>query len=372
MSATKRSPFYSQVEDGILEKINSGDFAPASRIPSIRELAQQFEVAKSTVERAVYRLVDRGILRAQQGKGVFVSETLPRRDQGKTRVIGLLPTMHISVYTSRGFYSEVLAGVQSALMDRNWSMLVINEEGAARAAGAVNLHAELVDGYIVIGPVSNRFVSLVRKAGKPIVFVDHDGSTLGYDSVVADNVKGGLLLTKYLIDQGHRDLAFIGGVLKQEPDPQDSHLIDTSARERFQGFTLGLEVEGIEPKNERLIKVAERTSDDAFDAFKETWDGGQRPSGVVCFDSSSARGVTQFLQKKGLEVPRDVSVVGFAAGAEIDGMHLTGVDFDYRLMGQIGGKLAVERVERGYDAFRKEVVPVFFVEGDSTAPPREK
>jgi len=372
MPERKRVPYYSHVVDALAEKINTGEFLPGTRIPSIRELSQTFSVAKSTIERALYRLVDRGVLRAEQGRGIFVASSLPMRTDGQTHVIGFLAPLHAQTYVERGFYADVLSGIQRSLSEGDRNLLVINERGLGRADSSVNLHEELVDGYLVIGPVGNKFIKLVKQVGRPLVFVDHDASGLGHDSVIADNIKGSLLVTKHLLDLGHRDIVFLGGHLLSEPDPDDRHYIDTSARERFSGFRIALETAGISlDERVHLVRVEERVAEEAYKALKARISGGHRPSGVVCFGPGDAVGAIKLFEEMGLHVPRDVSVTGFGGGMAINGRKLTGADFDARMMGEIAGQLVIQRVERGYDAFRAEVVPVRFVDGDTAAPPKK-
>jgi DNA-binding LacI/PurR family transcriptional regulator len=373
MPESKRVPYYSHVADAIIEKITAGQFLPSARIPSIRELSQTFNVAKSTVERALYRLVDKGILRAEQGRGIFVASNLPKRSDGQTRVVGFLAPMHSQTYVGRGFYPDVLSGIQESLSQSDRSLLVINERGLGRADPSVNLHEELVDAYIVIGPVGNKFIHLVRKVGRPLVFVDHDASGLGHDSVIADNVKGGVMMTKHLLDLGHKDIAFLGGLLKAEIDPNDKHYIDTAARERFSGFRIAMETAGIQVDEERnLFRVEDRVSEYAYTSLEEAWNKGLHPTGLVCFGTESADAIIRFAAKKGLKVPGDLSIVGFGAGTKLDGHVLSGADFDARQMGVGAGKLVNQRVERGYDAFRLEMIPVTYVEGTTTASPPSK
>ncbi|MBN1807532.1 MAG: GntR family transcriptional regulator [Planctomycetes bacterium] len=368
MPDSKRTPYYMHVAESIVKKIALGEIPRGGRIPSIRELSQNFNVAKSTVERALYRLVDRGVLRSEQGRGIFVVDKPARHADGMTHVVGFLAPMHAGTYMGKGFYANVLAGIQEALAGADRSLLVINESGLGHADESANLHEDLVDGYVVIGPVGKQFISLLRKVGKPMIFVDHDASGLGYDSVVADNLKGSLLMTKHLLDFGHRQIVFLGGLLRSEPDPEDKHYIDTAARERFAGFRIGMEMAGIDVRDEsHALRVVERTIEDAHASIREFWENGRRATAIVCFGGGDAEGAITYLNENGVNVPEDVSVVGFAAGEKTAGKVLTGVDFNARDMGVAAGELILERVQRGYDAFRTEIIPVSFVEGDTTA-----
>lgn len=68
-----QKPLYEQIKDYILLNIQSGMFQPDTRIPSERELSEQFSVSRMTVTKALADLTHAGVLYARVGKGTFVS-----------------------------------------------------------------------------------------------------------------------------------------------------------------------------------------------------------------------------------------------------------------------------------------------------------
>ncbi len=73
MPTPKNAPLYQQIYDEIKDAIEKGDYAPKERIPSELELAEQYEVSRITVRRAVEELCSDGYLVKQQGRGTFVA-----------------------------------------------------------------------------------------------------------------------------------------------------------------------------------------------------------------------------------------------------------------------------------------------------------
>jgi DNA-binding GntR family transcriptional regulator len=67
-------PLYMQIVDFIAESVERGDLAPGDKLPSGRDLAEEWEVGYSTVTNAVRVLIERGVLVTGQGKGTFVAE----------------------------------------------------------------------------------------------------------------------------------------------------------------------------------------------------------------------------------------------------------------------------------------------------------
>ncbi|GHJ17816.1 GntR family transcriptional regulator [Micromonospora sp. AKA38] len=70
-----RPPHYRRVADDIEAKIRSGEYAPGRQLPSVSEIGELYNVARSTAYRAVKELHARNLIYGQQGQGVFVAES---------------------------------------------------------------------------------------------------------------------------------------------------------------------------------------------------------------------------------------------------------------------------------------------------------
>ena len=70
-------PVYAQIEEQMVRLIASGTFLPGEKIPSVRALGVTLRVNPLTVSKAYGRMADRGLVRTERGKGVFVTEGKP-------------------------------------------------------------------------------------------------------------------------------------------------------------------------------------------------------------------------------------------------------------------------------------------------------
>ncbi|WP_244236158.1 GntR family transcriptional regulator [Micromonospora inaquosa] len=61
--------------DDIEQKIRSGEYAPGQQLPSVSEIGELYNVARSTAYRAVKELHERNLIYGQQGQGVFVADS---------------------------------------------------------------------------------------------------------------------------------------------------------------------------------------------------------------------------------------------------------------------------------------------------------
>lgn len=73
-------PLYSQLKNLIIEKIESGEYAEDTKIPSEQELCDLFDISRPTVRQAVSELTNNGYLYKEKGKGTFVSKAKTRID----------------------------------------------------------------------------------------------------------------------------------------------------------------------------------------------------------------------------------------------------------------------------------------------------
>ena len=76
------TPKYIQIQDSILNWIETGDLKPGDLVPSERKLCEQFDVSRMTVRHAISTLVSHGIVRRVQGLGTYVNEPKNEYDIG--------------------------------------------------------------------------------------------------------------------------------------------------------------------------------------------------------------------------------------------------------------------------------------------------
>ena len=73
---------YAAVADHVEARIRAGELQPGARLPSERDLAQEYGVAYLTVRRAAPVLRDRGLIETVHGRGTFVADPLPEEAPG--------------------------------------------------------------------------------------------------------------------------------------------------------------------------------------------------------------------------------------------------------------------------------------------------
>jgi LacI family transcriptional regulator len=213
-----------------------------------------------------------------------------------TGVIGLL-----SADLSNRFVLPILSGVENTLGVESTSIILTDarRDPIRERHQITTLLGRKVDGIIVVGHSDDERPSLADLLNVPATYAFAPSHSAADASYLSDNFEGTRLAVDHLVKSGRRSIAMLTG------DPTYN-----AAKERLEGVTRaarhhGLEVVG--PKN-------------AYGDWSEEWgrygavsliQGGEAFDAVVCANDQIARGVVDELRDHGIEVPRDVAVVGY-------------------------------------------------------------
>ena len=118
--------------------------------------------------------------------------------------------------------------------------------------------------------------------------------------VICNDELGGYQATKYLLDNGHRDILLMGG-----PD------YISSAVDRKAGYLRALREVGAEPNPELLVEVPATASNDCGEIIHRLFNKNVRFTAIFAFSDIIAWKCWTCIQKAGLRVPEDISIVGF-------------------------------------------------------------
>lgn len=265
-------------------------------------VAQAAGVSASTVSRIL-----NGTAVVSQAKKLAVDEAIAR--------LGFVPnpvarglaggrTMSVGVVTQTidsPFYGVALRGIEDELDRAGYSPLFVSGHWNAseEARGIDMLRARRVDGIIVLtGRLSDAALKRTAKA-LPVVVTGRRLKAPHLFSLDFDNFEGARLATEYLVSLGHQRIAFITGNA-EHPD----------ANERLRGYRTGLETAGIS-FDANLVAPGLFHEESGMLATERLLDTRQRFTALFAANDQMALGACLALQRRGLRVPQDVSVMGF-------------------------------------------------------------
>lgn len=110
-------PIYSQLIEQIEIKICSGIFAPGSKLPSVRELAQEASVNPNTMQRALSKLEEDGLLYTNRTSGRFVTEDAKMIQQAKQKLAQEQISEFLEKMKSLGFDKKETLSIIASMLE---------------------------------------------------------------------------------------------------------------------------------------------------------------------------------------------------------------------------------------------------------------
>jgi LacI family repressor for deo operon, udp, cdd, tsx, nupC, and nupG len=219
---------------------------------------------------------------------------------GRTNTVGMAVPL-----LDRWFFGKIVAGVESALRDRGYDLIVYEVDGEAalrRFLSEAAPYRKRTDGLIIADlVVPPDLLDGLVSSGTVLVTIGE--RTDHYSSVMIDNAAAAKLVMDHLIDLGHRRIGLIGG----QPDrPIHSDVPDL----RMRGALAVLNEAGIAPRPHH-VQTAGFTVTGGYHAMSLMLEHRDRPTAVFAFSDEMAIGAIRAAGERGLRVPHDLSVAGF-------------------------------------------------------------
>jgi LacI family repressor for deo operon, udp, cdd, tsx, nupC, and nupG len=336
--------------------------------PLMRDVARAAGVATSTVSRA---LANPG--RVNEETRVRIVEAAARlgytpnaaarnlRVGSSTVIMIILPDDGTSMGIAH-VVSTALRGVDAALTRRGYSLLIANfDRFEATDRHVLDLaFGGLVGGTMVIsGSLPSADGRSVLDAGIPTVALLVDLSGQGVPSVVTNDRSAVYGATRHFIEQGHTELLYIAG-------PEGNY----HEVERYRGFVDCLRDAGL-PAEAGLRFPGDFKFQGGIDAAHAYLALERRPTAVLCCNDDMAISFMKTVRQAGLNVPGDVSVIGFdgAEVAEFCEPSLTTIVQPVYQIGEAAAQLLLERIEARTAGPALTTLDSTLVIRDSTAPP---
>ena len=190
---------------------------------------------------------------------------------------------------------------------------------------------------LLIAPSTSAVSEADRKQFKrlPVVLMSGVQSGSGTDSIVLNNVKGGYIAGRHLLELGRRKICFIGG-------SEDSF----SVKERYEGFTSALGESGLSVLP-GMAEFGDYREKSGYRIMLDLIEKKNIPDAVFASNDLLALGAIQAISERGLRIPEDIAVIGFdnIATASFRGVELTTVEHPKYKMGELAVKMLLERIE---------------------------
>ena len=279
-------------------------------------------------------------------------------------------TLTISVVTSfltRPQAAERLRGVEAVLSDSEFDLVIHNVETVEKRDQYLRglASAQRTDGMLIISlPPREEDLQRLAASAIPVVIIDaHAPAVEGLPHVVGDDLAGGEAATTYLIELGHRRIAYIGDEFH---DPYGF----TSSQHRYLGYERALTRAGISVRPE-LVALGAHSRYEARELAAALVSSKEPPSAIFAASDTQALGVVSAAHEAGLRVPDDLSVVGYDDIEIADYLGLTTVCQRLFESGRLGAQMLLAEVHARSATPPSVVLPPELVVRGTTAPAKE-
>ena len=307
---------------------------------TIQDLAAYLSINPSTVSRALNdhprisgKTKERVLEAAQKFKYDYNHIAAALR-KGKSNILGIIvPKL------DRSFFARVVRGIEEVVNEAGYNVMICQSSDSFESEVA-NVEALLrtrVDGIIAsIALETKRFdhFEKIKEKGIPLILFDRVREHLQVSTVEIDDFQGGYLATQHLVDQGCKRIAHLAGA-------QNLNIY----RNRFNGYRQALIDNGLSLEPE-LVVESNLNLEAGRKSTSKLLNLQMPPDGIFSASDFAAIGAIQVLKEQGLEIPKEVAIVGFSNEPFTDFVtpSLTSVEQFSKDIGRTSAQLFLEKM----------------------------
>ncbi len=283
---------------------NAGESGRPARSITLGAIARELRVSTATVSLALR-------------DSPLVAEATRMRVKGHARAVGYIYNRSAAALrTARSdmigvavhdilnpYFAEIFSALEAALGREHKTVFICNHrDNVERQRSFIDtLMQQRVDGLVLCASIDTTAEEINRivDQGIPVTLICREVDGVRAPMVRSDDVKGGYLATRHLIEQGHETIAMIGGRRQS-----------STGRDRNKGWRLALEEAGIDP--ERQMDVPElMTQADGRAIVPRLLAASPRPTAVMGFNDMVALGILSALRRAGVEPGPGMAITGY-------------------------------------------------------------
>lgn len=256
-----------------------------------------------------------------------------------SRTVGILVPTLDSYY-----FLSLITHIQNTLEPYGYTALVCDcgNDPALEEEKLDFLLQRTVDG-VIVAPMTEQAPHITRaqRRNLPVVALDRAPANMACDAVLTDDREVIAAATQYLIELGHKRIAFVGSEEKQY-----------TARERYEGYKAAMEKASLTISDD-CIRLSPGTVEDGFRAMADLWLLTDRPSAIIAAGSDLTTGLYWAATKRRIFVPDELSIIGYddRKVSQMVRPSLCTIARPTQRMGEIAAKLLLRRIsgdQNGY------------------------
>lgn len=290
-------------------EVLNGKYGVGDKLPSIRELAKNFQVSHITASQAVSGLSASGLVSVRPGVGAFVSSSVQKNDAEQNTVIGLAELASNTAEFSQSAYAMLtpylINGFNGYFADGRAIMRLFPYEKWNLTSPGTDLRLALesnqIGGIIVNGPIKPEEADFILECQIPMVVCNHLLPERQVAKVFINWQSGFRKLLSRLVNAGHRRIEVITYA--------EEWVVKHNGVNGYVHAAHGLGLGSFSHNNIHIVNnVVTPLSCQRYDEIVAQA-MAQDPSAIVAFDETIANRVVRYCYDNGAKVPDDISLV---------------------------------------------------------------
>lgn len=343
-------PKYQMIASELRARIQTGVYKDVNMLPTEHTLMNDFQVSRQTIRNALTVLVEEGYIYKRRGSGSYIRQSVEPKTTSHRRSVAVVTT-----YISDYIFPSILREIEDVL---SWSdcvpqLFATNNRISVERSILQNLLVCNPDGIIIEGTktaLPNPNLELLQQLMDkeiPMVFINGIYPQLqDAISVLDDNEGGGRMLVEYLVSKGHRR---IGGIFKFD---------DIQGHGRYAGYTQGLHSCGLLPDDDLVLWYSTASyplvfSEPVVAHVIKRWKA-EGCTAIVCYNDEMTCSLLSLLDKCGISVPEDMSLVSFDNSYLSEMSSITTLSHGNNNVGNVAAKKILDLMD-GKDAVSEKI-----------------
>lgn len=329
---------------------------------TLKDIAKLTKVSSSTVSRVLNYDASISVTKETRKRIFEVAEELDyrtpkqrnkvnRKKYDENIKIGILHWYTQNEELEDPYYLSIRKGIEKCAFEKNIEITMLFKNSDKHTINELNKF----DGIIGIGKFSKEDAEEFEKYCSNITFVDYSPNVKKYDSVVIDFKIAVQEALNYLTELGHTNIGYIGGV---EFIGNNEKIIKDEREHIFREY---MKVKG--SVNTENVYIGRFTAEDGYKLMKQAIGHGKIPTAFFVASDSIAIGALRALYEAGINVPKDMSIIGFndIPTAKYLVPPLTTIRVHTEFMGNTAVELLIDRTNNNREIPKKVVVPTDMV-----------
>lgn len=249
-------------------------------------------IAKATIKRVEEAVVKLGYVpnlaaRSLVGnKSHLIGVVIPQTEPGKEFMF------------SNPFYGELLSSIEYNAREKGYHVLISGTDVDQSYLEIAEKRS--LDGIIIVGINSDNYYEKLKKTSIPVVLIDSYCNNLPFKSISIKDRESAKIATQYLINKGHKKIAFASGMITE----------NGVTYERYLGYKDALEDAGI-AFNKDFVYSGTVSQEYGKKLGLEISKKTDKPTAIFSAADIIAFGLINGLKKAKVKIPEDISIIGF-------------------------------------------------------------